>query len=215
MSNGSTSNPLASREKEMTDGMAADNLPMAKEAIFEDIDADQDGSISFREFFQWWAGRQTATKGTVDSAMLQGASDHFFRYKGGEQVSQLQFFEILAELSLGQWQEAKDPTTGRTYFVDPGTRASRWDRPALSDFLLEQGIVEEFESDSEEEQQQPKINQQGEELSMQLNLWKIYRKSEYRRSVSVSGGVTGAEPCLNRVPHLSLHSLQWTRRISG
>ena len=115
------------------------------------------------------------THGMSGHVRRQGSLDH------GPTRANLQI-QLISEMAMGDWKEERDPRTGRTYFVNPITRASQWVRPGVSDFLEQQGIVQtekplptvdvggarKEHTAADDADAEPEA-----EVHMMLNLWKI------------------------------------------
>jgi hypothetical protein len=191
----SMSNPLA-REKEphaaqeeQAPPAHAEGKPLTIEQIFAEVDTDHSGTIEFREFAEYWGAKQVQTRGTADEDALGTIWELFEKYDadGNSGLCLLEFRELISEMAMGDWKEERDPRTGRTYFVNPITRASQWVRPGVSDFLEQQGIVQtekplptvdvggarKEHTAADDADAEPEA-----EVHMMLNLWKIYIKKE-------------------------------------
>ena len=174
----STDNPVAAGDGAEGATSFVAGEPMTKEQIFAEVDADDGGTISFREFAEWWAGRQKATLGRVDQAILESSWTEFEKRDTGHGLTSEAFFQVMEVLARGEWQLATDPNTGREYWVNAKTHESSWNQPPINEFFKEQGIVDFDEGSNSDEEGWVRTNRHGDEVSMQLNLWKIYRKMD-------------------------------------
>jgi hypothetical protein len=124
-----------------------------------------------------WASRQQATKGQVDEDVLQAAWDLFEKEDkdGSGGLNQHEFFGVIDSLSKTDWKQARDPSTGRLYWVNPRTRNSRWHAPDKKEFLNEQGILK-FEGEEHSDEEDNDNIGGRDEVVMQLNMWKLHLK---------------------------------------
>jgi hypothetical protein len=121
----------------------ASDIDTSSTRIFDQVDLDGSGAISFDEFAQWWSRRQLTTHGSLnDDAMkkLQRAWGEADADRSGE-LDRIEFSQVLQNVASqwqeAQWQEAHDPITGRAYFYNTSTRETKWVQPD-SDTVVEQ-----------------------------------------------------------------------------
>jgi Ca2+-binding EF-hand superfamily protein len=108
--------------------------------IFDEVDADGSGEISIDEVSSWW------TKHGGDERLLPKLEEAFgiVEYRDGVAgVSLSEFEEVVLVVAMDDWELAKDPATGRQYYVNRITRESSWKEPnkaCVGAFLAAAGI---------------------------------------------------------------------------
>ena len=102
---------------------------MSADALFDAVDIDGSGGVSFAELAEWWQSRQAAIGKADDS--LSRAEQVFAELDedGSGMLDRLEFKAILTEVVMGEWVAAQDDVSGRPYYVNKQTRETRWTPP--------------------------------------------------------------------------------------
>ena len=115
--------------------------------LFERVDIDGSGLISFDEFVDWWAHRQLSTGHTLDeglAARMQEKWNELDRDGSGD-LDKNEFESLMAELATSQWKEAFDPNKQKVYYYNTRTKETRWRQPdaeaAVADFMATNGLT--------------------------------------------------------------------------
>lgn len=110
--------------------MHTDTAIMSVDALFDMVDRDASGSISFDEFQRFWHQRLQAI-GKSDDGMLAKAEQIFADLDDDRSgtLDRVEFRMIMAELAASDWTSAVDSVSGRTYYVNVKTRVTRWALP--------------------------------------------------------------------------------------
>ena len=115
---------------------------LTADALFDAVDADSSGEVSFPELVAWWEDRQRAL-GKADDGSL-GKIESIFADLDEDNSNSLnreEFKMILTDVVMGNWVAAQDAVSGRTYYVNKSTRETRWippGEPEVAAFLKEQ-----------------------------------------------------------------------------
>ena len=115
--------------------------------LFERVDVDGSGLISFDEFVDWWAHRQLSTGHTLDeglAATMQEKWNELDRDGSGD-LDKNEFESLMAELATSQWKETFDPKKQKAYYYNTRTKETRWRQPdvavAVADFMATNGLT--------------------------------------------------------------------------
>ena len=125
---------------------------VSAEDIFQLVDTDGSGAISFEEFSAWWSERQLATQGTLNEETMAEVSRIWAEsdLDGSGGLDPDEFASVLAKVAESEWRRAVDPVTNRPYFYHKTIKESRWiDRNSsaqVAEFLKRQGIKIEKET---------------------------------------------------------------------
>ena len=112
--------------------------------IFDEIDADGSGVISFEELMRWWM--QHADRGN-DARLLPKLEEAYsiLEYRDGVAgLSLSEFEEMIFVVAIDDWELTKDTATGREYYVNRITRESSWTQPnkgCIAAFLKVAGVL--------------------------------------------------------------------------
>ena len=183
MAETTTSNPVASRSS--VGAGAEDDRVLTLDQLFAEIDTGGDGSIGFREFAEWWAQRQMASKGQVEENILEQAWKLFEKYDRDhdQQIDQAEFDAVLDDLAQSEWRKADDPTSGRQYWVNPTTRESTWDRPTIKGFMARAGVANIIKRGGKKyDAAAANTNDDGDHMEMLLNMWSIYLRFDRKET---------------------------------
>jgi Ca2+-binding EF-hand superfamily protein len=98
--------------------------------LFDLVDRDNSGAIAFSEFESFWRQRER-TIGKPDDGTLDKAKQIFSELDddGNGSLDRDEFKMIMTELVASDWTAAVDRSSGRTYYVNLKTRATRWAPP--------------------------------------------------------------------------------------
>ena len=119
---------------------------VAAAEIFQQVDANRSGKISFQEFRVWWSERQLATQGAVNEDTMVEMRRVWDECDedGNGQLDLDQFGAVLDEVAESEWCRAVDPSSGRPYFYHKVTKETRWveanSAAQVAEFLKRQGI---------------------------------------------------------------------------
>ena len=104
---------------------------LSSDALFDLIDVNGDGDVSFEEFAEWWYMRQLST-GIEDDDALTTARTIFDELDDDNSgfLDKEEFQAALVELATSEWQMEVDPTTQRPLYRHTGTGEVRWVKPA-------------------------------------------------------------------------------------
>ena len=107
-----------------------DTAILSVDALFDLVDTDASGSISFDEFRHFWRERLLTT-GKSDDGMIAKAEQIFADLDDDCSgiLDRVEFRVIIAELAASDWTPAVDRASGRTYYINLKTRATRWALP--------------------------------------------------------------------------------------
>jgi len=111
------------------------------EEIFESIDTDRSGRVSYPEFSSWWTSH--GGKGSA-LALAKRAFDHITQRDGVPDVSADGLKDVMVAVASDHWQQAVDGASGRQYYVNPTTGESSWLVPGIevvAPFLTAAGIT--------------------------------------------------------------------------
>ena len=103
------------------------------ESLFDIIDVDGSGDVSFDEFVRWWEENQHPAD---DGRKLEAALRVFtnLNVDGSGLLDRFDFKAVLEMLQDRQWVPATDPA-GRQIFTNSATGESRRDRPSMEEGL--------------------------------------------------------------------------------
>ena len=114
--------------------------------IFQQVDADRSGKISFEEFSVWWSERQLATQGALNEDTMVEMRRVWDECDedGNGQLDLDEFVAVLNKVAESEWRRAVDASSGRPYLYHKVTKETRWvetDSAAqVTEFLKRQGI---------------------------------------------------------------------------
>ena len=111
-----------------------DRNVLTVDALFSAMDRDSSGQIIFAEFERFWRDRQR-TIGLADDGSLATAKALFedLDEDNSGSLDRVEFQHIMTELVSSDWTAARDPGSGREYYVNIKTRATRWVSPGDDD----------------------------------------------------------------------------------
>ena len=115
--------------------------------LFERVDRDGSGLISFAEFVEWWSHRQLSTGHTLDTglaAKMQQRWKELDRDNSGN-LDKTEFESLMAELATSEWREAFDANKGKVYYYNTRTKKTSWRQPdaaaTAADFMATNGLA--------------------------------------------------------------------------
>ena len=114
--------------------------------IFQQVDADRSGKISFEEFSVWWSERQLATQGALNEDTMVEMRRVWDECDedGNGQLDLDEFGAVLNKVAESEWRRAVDASSGRPYLYHKVTKETRWvetnSAAQVSEFLKRQGI---------------------------------------------------------------------------
>ena len=107
---------------------------VAAAEIFQQVDADCNGKISFEEFSVWWSERQLATQGALNEdtmVQMRRVWDECDE-DGNGQLDLDEFGAVFKKVAESEWRRAVDPSSGNPYLYHKVTKETRWvERDAL------------------------------------------------------------------------------------
>ena len=96
--------------------------------MFDEIDVDRSGELSFAEFCGWWQ----AQGGTAASLLKAKEAFRLIEMRDGVPgVTITELTEVMIAIASDDWQEAFDPATERKYYTNPATGQSSWLHPGI------------------------------------------------------------------------------------
>lgn len=126
------------------EGLADSETPT--EALFNTVDSDGTGMISFQEFAAFWSERHLATTGTLDKSALHELERVWRRVdrdKSGE-LDQEEFAHVIETIAASEWEQRYDVETSRGYFIHRVTGERRERLPEhgalIKDFMVKNKI---------------------------------------------------------------------------
>ena len=89
--------------------------PRVGREVFQQVDTDGSGEISFSEFSTWWSERQLATQGALDESTLAEIQRVWADAdsNGDGSLSAEEFDLVVDKVSASEWQPTVDPSSGR------------------------------------------------------------------------------------------------------
>ena len=115
-------------------------------ALFEQVDRDGSGLISFDEFVDWWAQRQLSTGHTLDKILAEKIQKQWNELDrdGSGDLDKNEFESLMAELSTSEWKEAFDHKKQKAYYYNTRTKETCWRQPdaqaAIAGFMATNGL---------------------------------------------------------------------------
>ena len=95
--------------------------------LFEAIDDDRDGLISFDQLHRFWTQNIGQSEHSAD--ILRSAEEMFKALEVGGFCGPDGLSAIVQKLSAATWAPATDPGTGRVYYINCETDAVQWMEP--------------------------------------------------------------------------------------
>eukprot|EP01043_Picozoa_sp_COSAG02_P051075 COSAG02_NODE_5331_length_4431_cov_4.370729_2_plen_377_part_00 len=111
----------------------------AAQVLFNRVDKDGSGLISFDEFIEWWSRKQLATGGTLDNSLIATIHEQWAELDmdGSGDLNQAEFDVLMSELAKSEWREAVDEARGKVYFYNTRTKETRWHEPDSDSIVTE------------------------------------------------------------------------------
>eukprot|EP01050_Picozoa_sp_SAG11_P016777 SAG11_NODE_2330_length_3509_cov_3.113196_2_plen_555_part_00 len=112
-----------------TDVVSTDRS-LTTDAIFDDIDRNDGGTIDFAEFEMWWL-EQCNADGVVDDSDLEllETARRWFAVSGNGEADRESFQSILTVLATAAWAGGVDPATNRPVWTNKETGDTRVNDP--------------------------------------------------------------------------------------
>jgi hypothetical protein len=109
----------------------ADDAILSVDELFDVVDLDRRGHISFDEFEAFWQWRLRTIGDPADDGTLAQARSLFtdLDEDGSGWLDRVEFRVIMAEVAASDWTPRLDRASGRTFYVNHKTRAKRWTLP--------------------------------------------------------------------------------------
>ena len=115
--------------------------------LFELVDRDGSGLISFAGFVEWWSHRQLSTGHTLDDGLAAKMKQRWKELDrdGSGDLDKTEFESLMAELATSEWREAFDANKGKVYYYNTRTKKTSWRQPdadaAIADFMATNGLA--------------------------------------------------------------------------
>jgi hypothetical protein len=108
---------------------------LSVDELFDVVDTDKNGHISFAEFEAFWRQRlQAMGESTADEALARARSIfEDLDEDGTGSLDREEFRVVMTEVLASEWTPRLDRVSGRTYYVNLKTRATSWALPDESD----------------------------------------------------------------------------------
>jgi hypothetical protein len=109
----------------------ADDAVLSVDELFDAVDIDHSGHISFEEFETFWQQRLRTIGDGIDDGKLAQARSLFtdLDEDGSGLLDREEFRVIMAEVVAYDWTPRLDRASGRTFYVNHKTQAKRWTLP--------------------------------------------------------------------------------------
>ena len=117
------------------------------QALFDGVDMDGSGLISFDEFMTWWSGRLLATGGSLDKHLAARVQQKWdaLDTDGSGSLDRDEFESVMTELATSEWKEAFDQSKGKVYYYNVKTKVTKWQLPdqdsVVADFIQANGLA--------------------------------------------------------------------------
>ena len=130
--------------------LTENNQPMhetSAQALFDRVDKDDSGLISFDEFITWWSQKKLATGGRLDKHLAAEVQQEWDKLDadGSGDLDRNEFDSLMAKLATSEWKEAFDEKKGKTYYYNVNTKRTKWQLPdkdsAIADFMQANGLA--------------------------------------------------------------------------
>ena len=115
--------------------------------LFERVDKDGSGLISFDEFADWWSHMQLGTGHLLDenfAGKMQWQWNELDRDGSGD-LDKNEFVSLMTEVSKSEWREAFDQKRQKAYYYNTRTKETRWRQPdaqaAIEAFMATNGLT--------------------------------------------------------------------------
>ena len=115
--------------------------------LFNRVDSDGSGRISFDEFVDWWSHRRLSTGHTLDSSVVAKMQQQWNELDrdGSGDLDKAEFESLMAELATSEWREAFDNKKQKVYYYNTRTKETSWRQPdadaAIADFMATNGLA--------------------------------------------------------------------------
>ena len=115
--------------------------------LFERVDRDGSGLISFAEFVEWWSHRQLSTGHTLDAGLAAKMKQRWKELDrdGSGDLDKTEFESLMAELATSEWREAFDDKKQKVYYYNTRTKKTSWRQPdaaaTTADFMATNGLA--------------------------------------------------------------------------
>lgn len=123
--------------------------------VFNIVDKDGSGAISFQEFAGWLTRRQMATQGFVTPGNLKEWQVSWTKFDadGSHTLCRDEFKKVMEDIADKDWGEAIDPKTKRHYYYHKLTLETKWVKPShdkeINDFLVRNGVKQQVEKNKD------------------------------------------------------------------
>ena len=108
-----------------------DHAILSVDELFDVVDTDRSGNISFDEFEAFWQQRRRIIGDSADDGKVAQARSFFtdLDEDGSGLLDREEFRVIMAEMVASDWTPRLDRASGRTFYVNLKTQAKRWTLP--------------------------------------------------------------------------------------
>jgi hypothetical protein len=107
---------------------AVASLELTTDGLFDAVDEDGSGAISFKEFKRWWMVRRAVTgQGSSSDVSFSNVAELFTELdvdKSGY-LGREEFKAVIETVAHSEWHEIKDEGSGRVYYVNQSGESQR------------------------------------------------------------------------------------------
>jgi len=115
--------------------------------LFDRVDTDGSGLLSFNEFASWWSRKQLAIGRPLDRQLAAKVQQQWAQLDtdGSGDLDRGEFESVMTELATSEWKEAFDRAKNAVYFYNEQTKETRWHQPdaeaAVAAFMETNGLA--------------------------------------------------------------------------
>eukprot|EP01043_Picozoa_sp_COSAG02_P042922 COSAG02_NODE_3692_length_6376_cov_17.973395_5_plen_917_part_00 len=136
-----------SRNRTSSEQQASPKEQSQVAVLFDRVDRDGSGLISFDEFFDWWSHKQLSTGLALDKVAATKIQERWNELDkdGSGSLDKDEFESVMTDLATSEWKEAFDQNKCNVYYYNTRTKETRWRQPdaqaAIEDFMTANGLT--------------------------------------------------------------------------